>query len=110
MPALSSFSPKPEPLVGPTDREALLCLGSAGLYVQSSEPKIRSDYEPWVSLSRALVWRAASPIRPNLSFRHTHLKPDAGDIGLGSFQFIDRAARQPAPRTLFKAPRRAVGS
>ena len=25
------FSPKPEPLVGPTGREALLCLGSAGL-------------------------------------------------------------------------------
>ena len=29
------FSPKPEPLVGPTGREALLCVGSAGLYVQS---------------------------------------------------------------------------
>src|SRR6516165_2501061 len=35
MPALKFFSPKPEPLVGPTGREALLCVGSAGLYVQS---------------------------------------------------------------------------
>ena len=29
--SLVMFSPKPEPLVGPTGREALLCLGSAGL-------------------------------------------------------------------------------
>src|SRR6266699_175870 len=35
MPALSSFSPKPEPLVGPTGREALLCLGSAACTIQS---------------------------------------------------------------------------
>ena len=28
------FSPKPEPLVGPTGREALLCLGSASLCFQ----------------------------------------------------------------------------
>src|SRR6266851_1414760 len=41
MPALTSFSPKPEPLVGPTGREALLCIGSAGLY-DSINPSRRS--------------------------------------------------------------------
>jgi len=41
MPVLTLFSPKPEPLVGPTGREALVCLGSAGLHgsiVRAEDP------------------------------------------------------------------------
>ena len=100
------FSPKPEPLVGPTGREALLCKGSAGLidnsvFLASSVlafwglGRAVRKHQPgaWLFLWLILCYPAIYYfVYPHARYRH----PIEPELGMLILYVISEARRKPA--------------